>query len=434
MKCITPRIRRKAKKGGTSFFSRKRNDAPMFFQPKLSVGPVDDVYEREADAVASRIMDDQNAVTATGAVSSDGVQRKCAECEEEEKAVQKKDDGSAGDASTPTLVEDVLESNGQALDSNAQSFMESRFGYDFSNVRIHNDDRSAESADSIHALAYTSGNDIVFNEGAYSPDTTEGQKLLAHELTHVVQQNAAEKSPHLVQRQEDEIELEFVESSYEETLDLHNRGIDLPPSGPAPPVRQQAVTHGSQWSRQRRRQTKRAPGFTGDTSGTYIHSIEVTIKANGTSTASLHWANMGNSPGYVLPATLDTSPGAGTCAVDCSDVAQSQQNGSHCTPLSPPTYTVQGFSSHLASYPTATFVTWYHYDRGIAFHYFNVPAFPASHGCTRMDHGQGGAEWIYDNSLPGITTVTVTRDASQGAGPRCWRGESLIQRPRPRRP
>ena len=66
--------------------------------------------------------------------------------------------------------------------------MENRFGYDFSRVKIHTDTVATKSAQSINALAYTSGNNIVFDEGQYSPNTANGKKLLAHELTHVVQQ------------------------------------------------------------------------------------------------------------------------------------------------------------------------------------------------------------------------------------------------------
>jgi hypothetical protein len=188
---------------------------------------------------------------------------------------------------------------------------------------------------------------------------------------------------------------------------------------------------GSPWSSLGRKVTKRAPGFTGDTSGTYISHIDVRINPNTDSTASLRWANMGSSRGFQLPGSLRTSPGAGNCSVDCSDATQSQQTGSHCTPLSPPDYLVQGFAPRLGSYPSATFVTWYHYDRGVAFHYYAVPDHPESHGCTRLDHAESGAEWIYDNSLPGITTVTVSRDASLGPGPKCWSGGSLIDRPTP---
>ncbi|MBK8553598.1 MAG: DUF4157 domain-containing protein [Ignavibacteria bacterium] len=81
-----------------------------------------------------------------------------------------------------------MNSGGTVLPKQVRSFFEPRFGYDFSNVRIHKDSVAAKSAQSINALAYTSGNNIVFNQNQYSPGTDRGKRLLAHELTHVVQQ------------------------------------------------------------------------------------------------------------------------------------------------------------------------------------------------------------------------------------------------------
>ena len=91
-------------------------------------------------------------------------------------------------------------SGGYSLDNNIQELMESRFGYDFSRVRIHRDSKAAESAQSVNASAYTVGQDIVFGQGQYSPSTTTGRQLLAHELVHVIQQNRM-ISPVLIQRQ-----------------------------------------------------------------------------------------------------------------------------------------------------------------------------------------------------------------------------------------
>src|SRR6185437_8833730 len=70
-------------------------------------------------------------------------------------------------------------------------FFEPKFGYDFSKVKIHNDVNAWKSAQSANALAYTIGNDIVFNQNKFSPDSKEGKKLLAHELVHVMQQRPA---------------------------------------------------------------------------------------------------------------------------------------------------------------------------------------------------------------------------------------------------
>lgn len=122
-------------------------------------------------------------------------QRKCAECETEEK-VQRKTSGE--DQTAPSIVGDTINSgNGKALDVNTKMFMENRFGYDFSNVKIHTQGLSAKSAESINAKAYTSGSNIVFNEGKYIPVSTEGKKLPAHELTHVVQQGTGSTAHHI---------------------------------------------------------------------------------------------------------------------------------------------------------------------------------------------------------------------------------------------
>lgn len=89
----------------------------------------------------------------------------------------------------PPIVPEVLRSSGQPLDATSRAFFEPRFGHDFSRVRVHTDARAAESASAVDALAYTVGADIVFGTGHYAPTTAKGQRLLAHELTHVVQQH-----------------------------------------------------------------------------------------------------------------------------------------------------------------------------------------------------------------------------------------------------
>jgi hypothetical protein len=92
-------------------------------------------------------------------------------------------------SSIASTVSDVLRSPGQRLDTETHEFMRSRFGHDFSQVSVHTDQRAADSAQAVNARAYTVGNDIVFGAGHYQPRTTEGTKLIAHELTHVVQQS-----------------------------------------------------------------------------------------------------------------------------------------------------------------------------------------------------------------------------------------------------
>jgi hypothetical protein len=105
------------------------------------------------------------------------------------KALSDQQTATAGEA--PQIVHDVLHSPGQPLDAGTRAFMEPRFGHDFSQVRVHADSRAAESARAASALAYTLGRDIVFGAGHYAPGTSEGRRLLGHELTHVVQQQRA---------------------------------------------------------------------------------------------------------------------------------------------------------------------------------------------------------------------------------------------------
>lgn len=91
----------------------------------------------------------------------------------------------------PPIVQDVLAVPGQPLDGATRVFFEPRFGHDFGNVRVHADERAAESARAVHASAYTVGRDIVFASGRYNQSTVEGRRLLAHELSHVVQQGSS---------------------------------------------------------------------------------------------------------------------------------------------------------------------------------------------------------------------------------------------------
>lgn len=88
----------------------------------------------------------------------------------------------------PILQPGMDNADGQPLDPTTRAFMESRFGADFSGVRVHTDGKAAESAQSVNALAYTVGRDVVFGAGQYAPQSSTGQRLIAHELAHIVQQ------------------------------------------------------------------------------------------------------------------------------------------------------------------------------------------------------------------------------------------------------
>jgi hypothetical protein len=120
-----------------------------------------------------------------------GLDEKCGECQQKEMGVQRLTDGTGSPAVAPTIVHEVLRSPGQPLDAATRADLEPRFGHDFSKVRIHSDSRAAASARAVAAHAYTVGSDLVFGASRYSPRTESGRKLLAHELTHVVQQGGS---------------------------------------------------------------------------------------------------------------------------------------------------------------------------------------------------------------------------------------------------
>jgi len=124
------------------------------------------------------------------------IQRKCAHCEEEEKEqVQRKSFiQTKSETTAPSVSESLSQSiesskgSGSSMDDSTQSFMSDRFDSDFSNVKIHTGNDSAQMNQQLNAKAFTTGNDIYFNEGQYQPHSDSGKQLLAHELTHVVQQ------------------------------------------------------------------------------------------------------------------------------------------------------------------------------------------------------------------------------------------------------
>ncbi len=152
-------------------------------QAKLVVGAVDDPLEREADAVASDVM------RMPDPVATPRLLRKCAACEEEESLQAKSVSGDMAGAAAPAVVTDALRSPGQPLDAALRGFFEPRFGANFADVRVHHDAPAAASTRAVGAQAYTVGNDIVFGSGRYTPGADDGRRLLAHELTHVMQQS-----------------------------------------------------------------------------------------------------------------------------------------------------------------------------------------------------------------------------------------------------
>ena len=104
--------------------------------------------------------------------------------------LQRSSASHAGPVTSPPIVHDVLRSPGQPLALETRASMEHSFGHDFSRVRVHTHAKAAESARAVNARAFTVGRDVVFGAGQYAPGTSEGRRLMAHELAHVVQQTS----------------------------------------------------------------------------------------------------------------------------------------------------------------------------------------------------------------------------------------------------
>lgn len=182
-------------------------------QPKLTVGQPNDQYEQEADRVADQVM--RMPAPAASSVELPGqrkaemasplIQRMCAECEEEvqrqpmdeedkDMLLQTKADSRTRSPNQSSNLSNgiaSLQQGGQPLSASDRAFFEPRFGADFSQVRLHTDTQAAKTAKSINARAFTYRHNIVFGAGQYDATNARGQQLLAHELTHVIQQTGS---------------------------------------------------------------------------------------------------------------------------------------------------------------------------------------------------------------------------------------------------
>jgi hypothetical protein len=204
-------------------------------QAKLSIGEPNDKYEQEADATASKVVQQINSPIQDQSVQREAsmeeeeelqmkpissiqreaameeeeelqmkpissIQREAAMEEEEElqmkSLVQRRENLGGGEASTD--LESSIQSargSGQSLDPNLQAKMGQAMGADFSGVKVHTDSQSDQLNKSIQSKAFTTGQDVFFRQGAYEPSSRGGQELIAHELTHVVQQNGGTTMP-----------------------------------------------------------------------------------------------------------------------------------------------------------------------------------------------------------------------------------------------
>jgi hypothetical protein len=173
-------------------------------QAKLTVNQPGDLYEQEADHVAEQVMSSASVPSIHRKCDACADGGPCLKCEEEQK-IQTKELPGHQPHFTPKIDASLssLSGGGRPLPPSVRAFFELRFGRDFSSVRVHTDGQAAETARAIQARAFTAGPNIVLGAGEYTPESVEGKRLLAHELTHVVQQHREGKRPSLLQRQAD---------------------------------------------------------------------------------------------------------------------------------------------------------------------------------------------------------------------------------------
>jgi LysM repeat protein len=193
-----------------TFFSGRLNDTGSFFspvtvQPKLKIGAPDDPCERQADRVAEAVVSSPAPAIQQQSEENSGeiLQRKCTECEKDEGLQMKSSAGKSAGAAPPGISQKIQNAaGGTQLPASVKSEMSQKIGADFSDVNIHTGPEASLLNQSLGARAFTHGNHIFFNSGEYNPDSREGKRLLAHELTHVVQQVRSNSFYKVIQKQD----------------------------------------------------------------------------------------------------------------------------------------------------------------------------------------------------------------------------------------
>ncbi len=343
-------------------------------QPKLEVSTPGDQFEREADRVAGQVMRMTDpSPPEIHRLDPSPVQRMCAECEdeandaekttvqrkcgpcaaEEEQEVQRKEDGGAPAAATSEVSN--LRGGGQPLAPAVRAFFEPRFGRDLSAVRVHAGAEAASAARSIHALAYTVGTDIVFGSGQYAPSGEEGRQLLAHELTHTIQQRGD-----VLRRKPAEGE---------------TGGLAVTGNAGSPMLMRKWETDAAACKPEPKDKT--------------ITSIQV--EQEQPQSVTVFW-----SDGSIDSGECSTGKGLccvppGTDGVACS-TAGSRVLNSHCTPITESAG--RTIAQHLRTGAGNNFWTEFDDGRDIALHQFSpVDGTPLSHGCVRMHEPMARKIW-----------------------------------------
>ncbi|MHC5762569.1 eCIS core domain-containing protein [Nostoc sp.] len=204
-----------------SAFSKDFSQVPIsttkshHIMTKLTIGPVGDKYEQEADRVAAQVVQRINAPASVQSGEDETVQQEEIETKNNQarlirSPILQSRSSDGGMAATLSLEASInrARGGGQPMANNIRQPMEQAFGADFSGVKIHTDAQADQLNQSIQAKAFTTGQDVFFQQGEYNSESREGQELIAHELTHVMQQNggAVQRTPrYLLQHQQHQV-------------------------------------------------------------------------------------------------------------------------------------------------------------------------------------------------------------------------------------
>jgi hypothetical protein len=331
------------------------------------------------------------------------LQRQEEEPEEEEEPVQAKQTSNQTPHIAPGLQNQIqsIQGGGQPLSKAVRNYFEPRFGHDFSQVRVHTDSKAADAAKSVNAKAFTKDRDVVFGTGQYAAETMEGKRLLAHELTHVVQQSIGTGGKAKGSRQD------------------HSQIVQCQGG---------------------KKRSKSGSLLTSP----MIKQINVNVRTPQTVSVVWDWPGSKRLPkklarrsqwggGFLsalgIPGFFTCSTGAGICSKNCNDTKISQEKDTMCTPkggcwVVEPKWTHRKSPSKLnyfVGFQRQTIGLHSNIHKGKT---LTVDGTPHSHGCVRLSHLI--AQMIYENIWPGYTKVCVSGNWS---GQTCWRGKKEVPRP-----
>jgi hypothetical protein len=388
-------------------------------QAKLNISKPHDPLEQEADRIADHIVDNKLALNnrkPNGISIAPKLQRKA--------------DSHSAPSAIPASVSKTLSGSGQSLSKDTRSQMETHLHSDFSHVRIHTGENATKSSREINAKAYTFGNDIVFNKNFYSPGTKEGDRLIAHELTHVVQQADGVNrtilqrdvidTPIVLDEEPDEDEGEEAETEdeaedgdnevsdvvqYPELPDLPDQIEDDPLPVPIGPEGDDLASP--------------------DLAALNTDAVEMKGKGNAKIKAKKIKSILVDQPTQKMTITFtdgstkghNVSTGRGQCGTK-GDPCKSQ-NSHNCTPNGTFTIVSQGNAKTKNSHGDA--MAWFvglnvTGRSGIGIHNSQpVPGIPHSHGCVRTGNAAqdgGVAEMINKGVSYGKTKVTIQGKAA----------------------